>query len=179
MTSPTIVAAVVLLADAFGLTGEYARRLLDRLRRTLAVSDSEEFFVGTRTVGRVSGGATLAATQISAGTLVGTVGIHYLTGASFVLIWLGIWAGWLTSALLIAPQLNDFGGVTVPDYLASRFDAGYDGAAIRGLSALLIALAYLVYTSAQYLAAGRVFQALFGVDSGLVMVAVTLLSFST
>ena len=170
-----VVTSLSVAAGLVGIAGTSGLAVVQRLQEAVAVSGSEEFFVGDRTVGPISGGATLAATQISAGTLVGTVGIHYLTGVSFVLTWLGIWAGWLTSALLIAPQLNDFGGVTVPDYLASRFDAGYDGAAIRGLSALLIVLAYLVYTSAQYLAAGRVFEALFGVDSGLVMIGVTLL----
>ncbi|MEZ3114604.1 sodium:solute symporter [Halobaculum sp. MBLA0147] len=137
-------------------------------------TDSEEFFVGDRTVGPVAGGATLAATQISAGTLVGTVGVHYLTGAGFLVIWVGIWLGWIASALLIGPKMRAFGGVTVPDFLAARFDAGADGAAIRALSALLIVVAYLVYTAAQYLAAARVTEALFGVDGRLVMVALTL-----
>ncbi|MFB6175904.1 MAG: sodium:solute symporter [Halobaculum sp.] len=158
-----LLVALLGAVGVVGIAGGSWPRVVRRVKRAVTVSTSEEFFVGDRTVGRISGGATLAATQISAGTLVGTVGIHYLTGVSFVLIWLGIWAGWLTSALLIAPQLNEFGGLTVPDYLASRFDLGYDGAAIRCLSALLIVLSYLVYTSAQYLAAGRVFEALFGV----------------
>ncbi len=162
----SLVGVLTLVCVQFGKW----RQLLPKAART-----SEEFFVGGRTVGPVSGGATLAATQVSAGTLVGTVGLHYLTGASFVLIWVGIWIGWLLSALLIGPQLRAFEGVTVPDFLADRFDVGYDGAAIRGVSALLIVVAYLVYTSAQYLAAGRVVEALLGVDPGVVMVVLAVL----
>lgn len=153
-------------------------RVGERLRRRLSgvVRDSEEFFVGRREVGAVAGGATLAATQLSAGTLVGTVGVHYATGASFLLIWIGIWTGWLLSAALIGPQLRAFEGVTLPDFLAARFDAGHDGAAIRAVSASVVVVAYLVYTSAQYLAVARVSETWLAVPGELVMVIVTLLA---
>lgn len=146
-----------------------------RERLSGVVRDSEEFFVGRREVGPVAGGATLAATQLSAGTLVGTVGVHYATGVSFLLIWVGIWVGWLLSAALIGPQLRAFEGVTLPDFLAARFDAGHDGAVIRAVSALVIVAAYLVYTSAQYLAVARVFEMWLAIPGELVMLVVTVL----
>ena len=46
-------------------------------RRTRTAAD---FIVAGRTLGALVGGGTLAATQISAGTFVGTVGLHYLAG---------------------------------------------------------------------------------------------------
>lgn len=46
-------------------------------------TDTEvDFLAAGRAIGPVVGGAVLAATQISAGTFVGTVGRHYLTGVS-------------------------------------------------------------------------------------------------
>ena len=135
------------------------RRLFDR------GGDTESFFTAGRTVGPLVGGASLTATQVSAGTLVGTVGLHYLTGVSFTWIWVGIWAGWLTSVLLVAPQLRAHGGYTVPDYLADRFAGDSDGAFVRGLAAALIAVIYLVYTTAQYVAGGVVLDALVGLGT--------------
>src|SRR5512134_3725518 len=65
----------------------------------------EDFLAAGRTIGPWVGGAVLAATQISAGTFVGTLGRHYLTGVSWMWIWFGLWAGWLLSALFVAPKL--------------------------------------------------------------------------
>jgi len=122
--------------------------------------DAESFFTADRDVGALAGGASLTATQVSAGTLVGTVGVHYLTGVGFVWVWLPIWAGWLVSTLFVAPQLRAAGGFTVPDFLSTRFDA----AALRGAAAAFIAAVYLVYTTGQYVAGGVVLDALVGVD---------------
>jgi SSS family transporter len=122
------------------------------------------FFVTDRSVGRIAGSASLAATQLSAGTLVGTIGVHYATGVSFLAIWPGIWLGWLFSLRFVAPQMRRFGGVTVPDYFAARYtDDGAGGGLTRALVATLIAGIYLVYTAAQYVAGGVLLQALFGV----------------
>ena len=55
----------------------------------------EDFLAAGRTIGPWVGGAVLAATQISAGTFVGTLGRHYLTGVSWTWIWFGVWAGWV------------------------------------------------------------------------------------
>ena len=80
-----------------------------------------DFIAAGRTIGPIVGGAVLTATQISAGTFVGTVGRHYVAGVSWWYIWFGVWAGWLVSAFFVAPKLRRFGALTVPDYVATRF----------------------------------------------------------
>ena len=135
---------------------------------------SEDFLVAGRSIGPVVGGAAFAATQMSAGTFVGTFGIHYLTGASFLWIWAGLWMGWLISATLVGPKLQAFRGQTVPDYMATRFNSQ----TARGISALLLVGAYTVYLSAQYLAGGNVFQTMFGVPliwGALIILGITLI----
>ena len=62
-----------------------------RLTRTEA-----DFLVAGRSIGPWVGGAVLAATQISAGTFVGTLGRHYSTGVSWAWVWPGLWLGWLS-----------------------------------------------------------------------------------
>jgi SSS family transporter len=119
----------------------------------------EDFLAAGRSIGPWVGGAVLAATQISAGTFVGTLGRHYLTGVSFTWIWFGLWTGWIISAIFVAPKLRQFGALTVADYVGKRFAS--EGA--RTLSAGLIILTYTVYLTAQFQAAGEIASAVFGV----------------
>lgn len=118
----------------------------------------EDFIAAGRTIGPFVGGAVLAATQISAGTVVGTLGRHYLAGVSWWYIWFGAWAGWLVSAFLVAPKLRRFGALTVPDYIAARF--GSERA--RGLAAMLIVVSYTIYLVAQFQASGEIARVVFG-----------------
>ena len=112
----------------------------------------EDFIAAGRTIGPFVGGAVLAATQISAGTVVGTLGRHYLAGVSWWWVWLGVWAGWLVSAFFVAPKLRRFGALTVPDYIAARF--GSETA--RALAAMLIVVSYTIYLVAQFQASGEI-----------------------
>jgi SSS family transporter len=127
----------------------------------------EEFLVAGRSIGPWVGGAVLAATQISAGTFVGTLGRHYLTGVSFIWIWFGLWTGWIISAVFVAPKLRRFGALTVADYVGKRFAS--EGA--HTLSAVLIILTYTILLTAQFQAMGEIAVAIFGVPAIWAMVA--------
>ncbi len=124
-------------------------------RRTRTEAD---FIVAGRSLGALMGGATLAATQVSAGTFVGTVGLHYLAGVSFVWAWPGAWLGWLVAAVFVAPKLRATGALTIPEYCETRF--GSRG--VRALAAALIVVAYTVYLVAQYKASGILASAVLG-----------------
>lgn len=119
---------------------------------------SEDHLVAGRSIGPLIGGAALAATQLSAGTFVGTIGILYLTGASYLWYWPGLWAGWIVSAIWVAPKFQRFKGVTVPEYIEKR----YNSKAAKMISAALIIVAYSVYLIAQYVAGGILMNVMFG-----------------
>jgi SSS family transporter len=123
-------------------------------RRTRTTAD---FIVAGRTLGALVGGATLAATQISAGTFVGTVGLHYMAGVCFVWVWPGAWLGWIVSVVFVAPKLRESGALTIPDYFARRY-----GAASRTVAATLIGVAYTIFLVAQYKASGIIVHAVLG-----------------
>jgi SSS family transporter len=127
----------------------------------------EDFLAAGRSIGPWVGGAVLAATQISAGTFVGTLGRHYLTGVSWTWIWFGLWAGWIVSAVFVAPKLRRFGALTVADYVGKRFAS--EGA--RTLTAALIILTYTIYLTAQFQAVGEIASAIFGVRPIVAMLA--------
>lgn len=127
----------------------------------------EDFLAAGRSIGPWVGGAVLAATQISAGTYVGTLGRHYLTGVSFIWIWFGLWAGWIISAVYVAPKLRRFGALTVADYVGTRFAS--EGA--RTLAAALIILTYTILLTAQFQAIGEITSAVFGLDPLVAMIA--------
>jgi SSS family transporter len=127
----------------------------------------EDFLAAGRSIGPWVGGAVLAATQISAGTFVGTLGRHYLTGVSWTWIWFGAWSGWVISAVFVAPKLRRFGALTVADYVGKRFAS--EGA--RTLAAALIILSYTIYLTAQFQAMGEIASAIFGIAPIVAMTA--------
>ncbi|TKX84426.1 sodium:solute symporter family protein [Halorubrum sp. SS5] len=141
-------------------------------------SNAESFYAADRRVGSAVGAMSLTATQISAGTLIGTIGIHYAVGASFGLVWVGIWCGWITSLLLVGPHLRARGGITVSEFLSERFDG--DGVAVGGTAAALVSVIYLVYTTAQYVAGAVVLDAVFGLPRivGIAAFAAVALSYT-
>lgn len=104
----------------------------------------EDFLVAGRSIGPWVGGAVLAATQISAGTFVGTLGRYYQTGVSWGWAWFGVWAGWAVSAYFVAPKLRKFGALTVADYVGTRFASER----ARTIAAVLIILCYSILLTA-------------------------------
>jgi SSS family transporter len=134
---------------------------------------SEDHLVAGRSIGAVIGGAALAATQMSAGTFVGTMGVHYLTGASYIWFWPGLWLGWLVSAIWVAPKFQKFNGVTVPDYVEKRYNTKVG----KVIAAILIIVAYTVYLIGQYVAGGIVMQTIFGIPmvwGAFITIAITM-----
>lgn len=137
---------------------------------------SEDFLTAGRSFGPIIGGAGLAATQMSAGTFVGTLGVHYLTGGSFLWIWSGMWVGWLINAAYIGPKFQSFNGVTVPDYVGVRFQSKI----ARTISAVLILVVYTVYLTAQYQAGGTIMQTIFGIPflTGAIIITIITLVYT-
>jgi SSS family transporter len=137
---------------------------------------SADFIVAGRSLGALVGGATLAATQISAGTFVGTVGMHYMAGVCFIWVWPGAWLGWLVSAVFVAPRLRAAGVLTIPEYCERRFDSR----TVRALAALLIVVAYTIFLVAQYKASGIIVSTVLGWPAwtGIALVLVSTVVYS-
>lgn len=127
-----------------------------------STKNNTDYLIGGRKTGAWIAGASLAATQMSAGTFVGTIGIHYMTGASFIWAWTGIWLAYALSAIFLAPKFRRYsaehGALTFLDFIGDRFNSKL----ARSVAAVLIVIAYIVFMSAQYQAGGIIMQTLFG-----------------
>lgn len=121
------------------------------------------YLVADRKLGVGVLGATLPATQLSAGTAIGTVGYIATYGYFYNWFWIALWAGWMISMLFVAPRMYEFGrahdGMTIPDILGARF-----GNTLRFIAALALIGAFLLLFSAEYVGAATVFKLVFGLN---------------
>ncbi len=82
-----------------------------------------EYFAGGRRVPAVYTGLAMAGSAVGATGIVAGTGLFFLNGHDAWCIAIGIWAGFVAMALLVAPYLRKFGAFTVPGYFGRRFDS--------------------------------------------------------
>ncbi len=111
-----------------------------------ASKDPGEFFAAGRRVPAGYTGLVMACSAIGATGLVGMTGLFFINGFDAWCIAIGIWAGFVVMALLIAPYLRKHGAYTVPSYLGRRLDnrfARVTAAAVMLVPMVLVAVAEL------------------------------------
>ena len=131
-------------------------------RRTRTLGD---FILGGRTLGSWVTALSAQATDMSGWLLMGLPGLAYASGFDSVWLLIGLVAGtWLNWQFIAAPlreATERYGNsLTLPDYFERRFDD--HSRMLRGVSALLILVFFVFYTSSGFVASGRLFEALFG-----------------
>lgn len=131
-------------------------------RRTRSLDD---FILGGRSLGSWVTALSAQATDMSGWLLMGLPGLAYASGFDSVWLLLGLlvgtWLNWRFIAATLRDATERFGNaLTVPDYLENRFDDRTHS--LRALSAVVILLFFVFYTSSGFVAAGRLFEALFG-----------------
>ena len=131
-------------------------------RRTRTLGD---FILGGRSLGSWVTALSAQATDMSGWLLMGLPGLAYASGFDSVWLLLGLAVGtWLNWRWVAAPlreateRLGD--ALTLPDYFERRFEDG--SRLLRVLAATFILVFFVFYTSSGFVAAGRLFEALFG-----------------
>lgn len=131
-------------------------------RRTRNLGD---FILGGRSLGSWVTALSAQATDMSGWLLMGLPGLAYASGFDGIWLLLGLVVGtWLNWRWIAAPlreateKLSN--SLTIPDYLERRF--GDQSRALRSLSAVFILVFFVFYTSSGFVAAGRLFESLFG-----------------
>lgn len=143
------------------------------LRRT---HDEADYWIAGGKLGWFAGGATLAATHTSAGTFVGTIGVIYTAGWSFGWVLLAIPLAYWFVAAVLAPRFTRVRQLTLPAFMEAR----YYSKGVRGIAAVIVLIATVVYIQAQIVAGGLVANIVFGIpmQHGMVAFTVILLAYT-
>jgi SSS family transporter len=137
---------------------------------SLRVTRTEaDYWIAGGRLGWFTGGATMAATHTSAGTFVGTIGVMYTAGWSFGWVLLSIPLAYWFMVAVLAPRFTRQRELTLPAFMETR----YYGRDIRGLSAVIILIATVVYIHAQIVAAGLIANIVFGIPTTWGMIGFT------
>jgi len=130
-------------------------------RRTRNLGD---FILGGRSLGSWVTALSAQATDMSGWLLMGLPGLAYASGFDSVWLLLGLlvgtWMNWRWIAAALREATLKFGDAqTLPDYLEYRFNDGSH--VLRAVSAVVILVFFVFYTSSGFVAAGRLFESLF------------------
>ena len=136
--------------------------------------NSEEFFLGGRSLGPWVTAMSAEASDMSSWLLMGLPGLAFFSGyasAGWTAIGLavGTWFNWK----FVAVRLRNYShlannSITIPDYFSNRF---HDSKRIlMSISAVIIFFFFIIYTSSGFAALGKLFNTLFGYDYTLMMI---------
>ncbi|NNF33977.1 MAG: sodium/proline symporter [Saprospiraceae bacterium] len=136
----------------------------------------EDYWIAGSKLGWGIGGATMAATHTSAGTFIGTIGVIYAVGWSFTWVLLVIPLAYWFMVAVLAPRFISVTELTLPAYLQRR----YGSKMARGIGAVIILIATVVYIQAQIVAGGLVANIVFGISplSGMIIFTIILILYT-
>lgn len=156
--TPTIVATIVVYMGICLVLGFVA------YRRTANLAD---FILGGRSLGSWVTAFSAQASDMSGWLLMGLPGLAYLAG--FDAIWLaaglivGTYLNWRLVAARLRVRTEQLGNsLTLPDYFERRFEDR--SRVLRTLTAVFILVFFTFYASSGFVAGGRLFESLFGMD---------------
>jgi SSS family solute:Na+ symporter len=120
--------------------------------------DSEDYYVGSRSISAHHVGLSIVATDVGGGFSIGLGGVGFVMGlAGSWLLFTGLVGAWL-SAVLIIPKIKrvdaKHGMMTYPDFLRHRYDGKVALAA-----AVISGIGYMGFTGAQMLAGAKLASA--------------------
>jgi cation/acetate symporter len=159
-----LVAIVVLLLilEQLGVSDVISRRLLLGgylgLFAVIGISAHTaiptEFFHVARRVPAFFTGVVLAVVGIGGTGFLALPGALFLAGFDVLCLMLGLVAGFVAMALLIAPFIRKFGAATVPSYLGQRFDSTAVRLVAASVAVPALVLLALAELKVAFLAAG-------------------------
>ena len=137
-------------------------------KRTKNVGD---FYLGGRKLGPLVTAMSAEASDMSSWLLMGLPGVAYLAGlaeASWTAIGLavGTYLNWLFVAKRLRNYSSKIDAITVPDFFSNR----YKNKGLMGIAALVIVIFFVPYTASGFVACGKLFGTLFGVDYHVAMI---------
>ena len=126
-----------------------------------------DYILGGRQLGPWITSMSAEASDMSGWMLMGLPGYAYMTGLPAAWIAIGLAVGTWFNWVCISKRLRNYTEVandslTIPDFLKNRFHD--DSNALPVISALFIFIFFLIYTSSGFVAGGKLFTTIFGLD---------------
>ena len=155
------------------------------LRFSKKNKSADDFYLGGRKLGPLVTAMSAEASDMSSWLLMGLPGVAYFFGiaeAAWTAIGLaiGTWVNWLIVAKKIRRYTQKVDAITLPDFFANRYRD--KSKLLLLISAVIIVIFFIPYTASGFVACGKLFSTIFGVDyvpamiiSSLVIVAYTAL----
>ena len=127
----------------------------------------DDYILGGRQLGPWITSMSAEASDMSGWMLMGLPGFAYSTGISALWIAIGLALGTWLNWVFVSKRLRNYtevanNSLTIPDYLKNRF---HDTSRIVSVvSAIFIVIFFLIYTSSGFVAGGKLFNTIFGLD---------------
>ncbi len=137
--------------------------------------NSENYFLGGRTLGPWVAAMSAEASDMSGWLLMGLPGVAYWCGiADAAWTAIGLAIGTYVNWLLVSKRLRNYSivsgnAITIPDFLSNRFHEKKK--IILGISALFILIFFTVYASSCFVTCGKLFAGLFELDYHTMLIA--------
>ena len=124
-----------------------------------------QYILGDRKLGPWLTSMSAEASDMSGWMLMGLPGYAYLNGLSAFWTGIGLVVGTWLNWVFISKRLRNYtevanNSLTIPDYLSNRFGDTKNG--LRLICAIFIILFFIIYTSSGFVAAGKLFNTIFG-----------------
>lgn len=124
------------------------------------IKDIKDYFIGGSKLGYWVVAFSSRATGASAWILLGLTGMGAIYGVSAYWVAFGTTLGVIISWFFMAPKFKkmamEYGSITIPDFLVSRFKA--KSHLLRGISATVLSVFVVIYVSSQIDATGTAFE---------------------
>lgn len=149
-------------------------------------NDLADYFLGGRKLNSWVTAMSAQASDMSGWLLIGLPGTAYIIyRGTTEALWtaVGLMLGTYLNWLFVARRLRQYtevskNSLTIPDFFENRFRDHRH--VIRTISAVFTVIFFLVYTSSQFAAGGKLFSTVFGIDytTGMVVGALIVLSYT-
>ena len=164
-TVQILIAMVIYMAAVIGIGAFYAKR---------ANKNSEEYFLGGRSLGPWVTAMSAEASDMSGWLLMGLPGVAYWCGlADAAWTAIGLAVGTYLNWLIVSKRLRRYSvrannSITLPEFFSNRFRENKK--VIMTISAAFILIFFTVYASSCFVTCGKLFSTLFGAPYVAMMV---------
>lgn len=129
--------------------------------------NTEDYFLGGRSLGPVVSALSAGASDMSGWLLMGLPGALYVSGFVESYIAIGLSIGAFLNWVFVAKRLRIYtsviaNSITIPDYFETRFDD--DKHILRIICAIVILVFFTFYVSSGLVGGAKLFESTFGID---------------